>query len=100
MPNTNKKLGKWKKISDKNKDIESKLFELRALRNRARKRRGNNELELAKKLYSQAIEVAKELKSGEEVKKIEKIINKIELDIILHRLEEIEQELIQLKSSN
>jgi len=86
-------------MPSKNEEIESKQFELRALRNRARKRRANNEFDLAKKLYSQAIEVAKELKSNEEIEKLEKIVKKIELDILLQRLQNIEQILNQLNYS-
>jgi hypothetical protein len=73
---------------------------LRALRNRARKRRKNNELKRAKELYTQAINVAKELKWVDDVKKLEKIVNKIELDILLDRLGEIEQELVVLRLNN
>ena len=83
-------------MSDKDEELESKQFELRALRNRARKRRSNKEFDLAKRLYSQAIEVAKELKSNEEVKKLAKIVQKVELDLLIQRLEKIEQHLNQL----
>ncbi|MFX1293608.1 MAG: hypothetical protein ACFFD2_01930 [Promethearchaeota archaeon] len=69
---------------------------MRALRNRARKRRANNELDLAKRLYTQAINVAKELKSDEDINKLKKIVNKIELDLFLQRLQKIEQILTQL----
>ena len=83
-------------MSDKDEELESKQFELRALRNRARKRRSNKEFDLAKRLYSQAIEVAKELKSNEEVKKLAKIVQKVELDLLIQRLDKIEQDLTQL----
>lgn len=90
------KLGRWSKLPAKNEDLESKAFELRALRNRARKSRANNDLMQAKQFYTQAIEVAKELKSKDEATKLEKIVNKIELDLLLQRLEKIEQELTHL----
>ena len=83
-------------MADKDEELESKQFELRALRNRARKRRSNKEFDLAKRLYSQAIEVAKELKSDEEVEKLEKIVQKVELDLLVQRLDKIEQDLTQL----
>ena len=83
-------------MADKDEEIESKQFELRALRNRARKRRSNKEFDLAKRLYSQAIEVAKELKSDEEVKKLGKIVQKVELDLLVQRLDKIEQDLMKL----
>jgi hypothetical protein len=79
-----------------NEEIESELYELRALRNRARKQRANNELDQAKELYSKAIDVAKGLKSNEEVEQIEKIVKKIELDLLLQRLEKIDQHLNQI----
>lgn len=81
-------------LGGKEDDKESQFFELRALRNRARKRRANKEFEQAKKLYSQALDVAMELKSPEEVEKIEKIISKIALDHLLQRLEQIEGNLM------
>ena len=84
-----------KQIPENDEEIESKLFELRALRDRARKRRANNEFKLAKQLYTQAIEVAKELKSKEDMEKLEKIVSKIELDLFLQRLQQIEQDLNQ-----
>lgn len=79
-----------------NEEIESQLYELRALRNRARKQRANNELEQAKELYSNAIDVAKKLKSNEDVEQIEKIVKKIELDLLLQRVAKIEQNLNQM----
>ncbi|NVM52499.1 MAG: hypothetical protein HWN66_02265 [Candidatus Helarchaeota archaeon] len=82
-----------------NDDIDSQLFELRALRNRARKRRANNELKQAHQLYTQAIVVAKELKSKEDVEKLEKIVNKIDLDILLDRLEKIQLNLTEMEWS-
>jgi len=79
-----------------NEDLESRFFEMRALRNRARKKRADNELNDAKKLYSQAIEVARALKSKEDVEKLEKLVKIIELDILLERLHTLEQQLMQM----
>ena len=79
-----------------NEDLESRFFEMRALRNRARKKRADNELNDAKKLYSQAIEVARALKSKEDVEKLEKLVKIIELDILLERLHTLEQQLTQM----
>ena len=77
-------------------DLESRFFEMRALRNRARKKRAEKELSEAKKLYSQAIEVARALKSKEDVEKLEKLVKIIELDILLERLYTLEQQLTQM----
>jgi NTP pyrophosphatase (non-canonical NTP hydrolase) len=79
-----------------NEDLESRFFEMRALRNRARKKRAEKELSEAKKLYSQAIEVAKALKSKEDVEKLEKLVKIIELDILLERLHTLEHQLTQM----
>ena len=79
-----------------NEDLESRFFELRVLRNRARKKRAESELNEAKKLYSQAIDVAKALKSKEDVEKLEKLVKIIELDILLQRLHSLEQQLTQM----
>ena len=79
-----------------NEDLESKFFEMRALRNRARKKRAEKELSEAKKLYSQAIEVARALKSKEDVEKLDKLVKIIELDILFERLHTLEQQLMQI----
>ena len=79
-----------------NEELESKFLEMRALRNRARKRRAEKDLNEAKKLYSQAIEVARALKSKEDVEKLEKLVKIIELDILLERLHTLEQQLTQI----
>lgn len=83
-------------MAKKNEDLESKFFELRAVRNKARKKRAENELAEAKKLYSQAIDVAKSLKSKEDVEKLEKIVKIIDLDILLGKLHTLEQQLTQM----
>jgi len=79
-----------------NEEWESKLFELRVLRNRARKMRAFDELDEAKKLYSQAIEVAREIKSPEEAEKLGRIVKIIELDMLLRRLQTLEDHLTQM----
>ena len=89
-----------KTISNQNEEMETKFLELRALRNRARKRRANKELIQAKQLYSQAIEVAKELNSEEDVDKLKIIVLKIELDMLIERLHKIEQGLMDLGLNN
>lgn len=83
-------------MAKRNEDLESKFFEMRALRNRARKKRAEKELSEARKLYSQAIEVARALKSKEDVEKLEKLVKIIELDILLERLHTLEQQITQM----
>ena len=98
MASTRKKCRRFSNIPGKNEELESKLLELRALRNRARKRRANNDLDRAHQLYMQAISVANELRSKDEVEKLEKIVKKIELDLLLQRLQVIELKLIEWQS--
>lgn len=96
MKSIKRKYWRLKRISTKDDEIDSKLYELRALRNRARKRRINGEFELARELYLQALEVAKKLKSKEEVVNLEKIVDKIDIDLMLQSLARIERELENL----
>jgi len=55
---------------------------------------------LAHQLYSQALQVAKDLKADKELENLEKVIQKIELDMLLQRLTIVEDKLTKLNGIN